>query len=572
MKMLTRIRKLLGIIGLILVLVGIVGYRICKAQEATSPTPAATSTMAPMTSTAAPAAAATTPAPAMADPNGSNTGAIGDVTAKVTGKPTLDELGAQVGHNKISINFVWTLLTGFLVMFMQAGFALVETGFTRGKNAAHTMAMNMIIYGLGVLGFFFCGFGLMFGGAGAVANLGGTPTLTHEFALHLFGKTFGILGTGAFGLGHNFYDVGALALFLFQTVFMDAAATIPTGAMAERWKFVPFCIWGLFLSMIMYPLFGNWVWGGGWLSQMGTNWGLGHGYVDFAGSTVVHAVGGIASLAGVIVLGARIGKFRKDGTPVAIPGHNLTLALLGVFILAFGWFGFNPGSTLAGTDLRISVIAVNTMLASCSGMLMAMIIMWIKTGKPDPAMSGNGCLAGLVAITAPCAFVSPVGAVIIGAISGVIVIYAAWVIEWKFKLDDPVGAIAVHGANGLWGGISLGLFADGTYGSGWNNVGADKYLGVAGKGVTGLFYGDASQFIAQCIGVVVCFVFIFFCSYLFFKIVDKTIGMRVSPDAELLGIDIPEVGALAYPRDDMYSMPEVRPISNGKSRREKVSV
>ena len=492
---------------------------------------------------------------AAGDPSGTATGTINDVAAKVAGKPTMDELGAQVGKNTISINFVWVLLTGFLVMFMQAGFALVETGFTRAKNAAHTMAMNMVVYGAGVVGFFLTGYALMFGGVGGVASLGGCTPLNHELVINLFGKSFGMIGLNGFCFTGGTYDVGCMCLFLFQVVFMDAAATIPTGAMAERWKFVPFVIWGFFCSMLLYPLFGNWVWGGGWLSQLGTNFALGHGYIDFAGSSVVHACGGIAALAGIIVLGPRIGKFRKDGTPVAIPGHNLTLAILGVFILAFGWFGFNPGSTLNGGDLRISVVAVNTMLASCAGMLSAMVYMWITTRKPDLAMSGNGMLAGLVAITAPCAFVNPVGAIIIGLVSGLIVIWVAQFLEWKLRLDDPVGAVAVHGANGLWGVISLGLFADGTYGDKWN--------GVAGT-VRGLFYGDASQFIAQLIGAVTCFVVIFGLSYIFFKIIDATIGMRVSPEAELMGIDIPEIGALAYPRDDMYSMPELSlPVKSG---------
>ncbi|MCL4416901.1 MAG: ammonium transporter, partial [Actinobacteria bacterium] len=298
-------------------------------------------------------------------------------------------------------------------------------------------------------------------------------------------------------------------------------------------------------------LISNWVWGGGWLATLGSNFGLGHGFVDFAGSSVVHGVGGICALAGAIILGPRIGKFKKDGTPVAIPGHNIPMAILGVYILAFGWFGFNPGSTLAGTDLRISVAAVNTMLASVFGMLSAMLYMWKKTGKPDPSMSANGMLAGLVAITAPCAFVNTVSACIIGAIAGILVCLAVYFIEWKLKVDDPVGAIAVHGVNGLWGVISLGLFADGTYGAGWNGVGADKYLGTAGKGVTGLFYGDVSQFIAQLIGALTCFVFVFVCSYIFFKLHHMLVGIRVNPEDEIMGLDLPEVGAIAYPRDVM---------------------
>jgi Amt family ammonium transporter len=329
-------------------------------------------------------------------------------------------------------------------------------------------------------------------------------------------------------------------------VFMDTTATIPTGAMAERWKFKSFFIFGFFISMFVYPIFGNWVWGAGWLSQLGVNFHLGHGHVDFAGSSVVHMVGGVAALAGAIVIGPRVGKYGKDGTVNTIPAHNIPMALLGCFILAFGWFGFNPGSTLAGTDLRISVIAVNTMLASASGAVIAALYMKIKDGKWDPSMMANGMLAGLVAITAPCAFVTATSAVIIGAISGVLVIWAYFFIDRKLKIDDPVGAIAVHGVNGFWGVLSLGLFADGTYGAGWNNVGVDKYLGVAGKGVTGLFYGDSSQFFAELIGGLTCFVFVFIVMYIFFKICAKTIGLRSSDADQIAGLDIPEMGVHGY--------------------------
>ncbi len=558
MKHIRVIRKVLWVLGITLVVLGFLGNHFAISQTASTAAPTPAAAMA-MTAPAADAITVTAPAATNVngDPNGGNTGSVNDITAAKAGSPTLTEIATQVGKNKIGINFVWVLLTGYLVMFMQAGFALVETGFTRAKNAAHTMAMNMVIYGLGVAGFYLIGYGLMFGGLGALGTLGGNASLSHEISVTLGGKTMGLIGWSGFCLGGHAYDVGVLALFLFQVVFMDAAATIPTGALAERWKFVPFCIWGLFVSGIMYPIYGNWVWGGGWLSQLGANFGLGHGVVDFAGSSVVHAVGGIASIAGVMVLGARIGKFRKDGTPVAIPGHNLPMALLGVFILAFGWFGFNPGSTLAGVDLRIAVVAVNTMLASCAGMLAAMILIWKRTGKPDPGMTGNGALAGLVAITAPCAFVSPLGAIAIGIVSGILVVYAAWFVEWKLKLDDPVGAIAVHGANGLWGLISVGLFADGTYGAGLNGVASP---------VRGLFYGDAGQFVVQLIGAAVCFAFVFSMSWTFFKIMEKTVGMRVSPEAELLGIDVPEVGALAYPRDDMLGFPDVRPMKNIAAR------
>ena len=475
---------------------------------------------------------------AQVDPAGTKTGTIKDVPAAKPGEPSISEIADAVGHNKISINFVWTLITGFLVMFMQAGFALVETGFTRAKNVAHTMGMNFLVYALGIVGFYVCGFALMFGGVGAVAALGGTPGLSNEVAITLFGKNFGLFGTNGFFLNGGVYDVGVFSLFLFQLVFMDTTATIPTGAMAERWKFVSFMFYGLFISGIVYPIFGNWVWGGGWLSQLGANFGLGHGHVDFAGSSVVHLVGGIAALAGAIVIGPRIGKYNKNGTSNAIPGHNIPMAITGTFILAFGWFGFNPGSTLAGTDLRISVVAVNTMLASGSGALFATLYMMWKFKKPDPSMMANGMLAGLVAITAPCAFVNAISAFIIGAISGVLVVVAVFFIDQKLKIDDPVGAIAVHGVNGAWGVLSLGLFADGTYGDGWN--------GVAGT-VKGLFYGDASQFVAELIGVITCFAFVFAVMYAFFKIQDKFFGgIRVSAKDEIAGLDMPEMGVQGY--------------------------
>jgi ammonium transporter len=299
--------------------------------------------------------------------------------------------------------------------------------------------------------------------------------------------------------------------------------------------------------MISYPIFGNWVWGGGWLSKLGVNLGLGHGYIDFAGSSVVHAVGGITALAGALVLGPRLGKFNKDGSANVIPPHNIPMAILGTFILAFGWFGFNSGSTLAGSDLRIAVVAVNTMLASAAGALTSMLIMWKKFGHPDPSMSANGMLAGMVAITAPCAFVNSWAAVVIGMIAGALVVGSVFFVERTLQVDDPVGAISVHGACGLWGVISLGLFADGAYGDGWG--------GVAGSAVRGLFYGDAGQFLAQLIGAVTCFVFIFILSYTFFKVQDKIMGIRSKPEDEIAGLDIPEMGINAYyddPRPFIY--------------------
>jgi len=482
------------------------------------------------------------------DPTGAATGTMKDLgidtvaatkdTAMNKVVAAVNTIGAADGHNKIAINIMWTLIAGFLVMFMQAGFALVETGFTQKKNVAHTMGMNFLVYGLGMFGFWVCGFAFMFGGALNVATLGGAPgVIPHEYIVHMFGHDFGIWGTVGYFLNSKVYDVGVFTLFLFQMVFMDTTATIPTGSMAERWSFKSFLIYGLFISMFVYPLFGNWVWGGGWLSQLGVNFHLGHGHVDFAGSSVVHMVGGVAALAGAIVIGPRIGKYGKDGTINTIPGHNIPMALLGTFILAFGWFGFNPGSTLAGGDYRISIVAVNTMMAGTAATLAVLLVMYAKGQKPDPGMLANGLLAGLVAITAPCAFVNSIGAVSIGAIAGVIVYFTYHFVDRKLKIDDPVGAFAVHGANGAWGVLSLGLFADGSYGDGWN--------GVPGT-VKGLFYGDASQFGAQVIGTLTCFIFVFPVMYFFFKISNKITPIRVPAAVETEGLDIAEMGVHGY--------------------------
>jgi Amt family ammonium transporter len=502
---------------------------------------------------AAPAAAASAPAPPalQPDPSGANSGGAADIIGASAGAPTADDLknlgpkeplaakvADVVGHNRISINIVWTLVAGFLVMFMQAGFAMVETGFTQAKNAGHTMAMNFMIYGLGMLGYWICGFALQMGGVGGVASLGAGPGLLDgEFVIHLFGKDFGLFGTKGFFLSAVTYDAAIFSLFLFQMVFMDTTATIPTGSMAERWNFKSFVVYGIFVGAILYPLFANWVWGGGWLSQLGKNFGLGHGHVDYAGSSVVHMTGGVAALAGAIVLGPRIGKY-KDGKIFAIPGHHIPMAVVGTFILAFGWFGFNAGSSLAGTDLRIGVIATNTMLASAAGAFSSMIYIWMRYGKPDISMMCNGMLAGLVAITAPCAFVTAPSAVLIGFIAGILVCISVFFVERTLRIDDPVGAFSVHGVNGAWGVISLGLFADGTYGDGYN--------GIAG-GVKGLFYGGGSQFVAQCIGTLTNIVYVFIVSYVFFKVLDKVIGLRVPAEVEIVGLDQAEVAVTAYP-------------------------
>lgn len=473
--------------------------------------------------------------------------------------PTLTDVVKQLGDLKTgagdlatAANIVWTLITGFLVMFMQAGFALVETGLCRKKNAAHVMAMNFLVYSIGILGFWVMGFAFQMGGVGAMATFGGDPTLSSEFTVTLAGKTLGLFGMKGFFLTFANYTPAVAAMFLFQMVFMDTTATIPTGAMAERWKFLSFVLFSFVISTLIYPIYANWTWGGGWLASLGTNFGLGHGHVDFAGSSVVHLTGGVAAFVGAKILGPRTGKYTKDGKAVPIPGHNIPMALLGTFILAFGWFGFNPGSTLAGTDARIAIVAVNTMLASASGAFAAAVYVWSRFGKPDPTWMANGMLAGLVAITAPCAFVGAPSAILIGAVAGVLVVVSAMFIEQTLKIDDPVGASSVHGTCGAWGVLSLGLFANGSYGDGFN--------GVPGK-VTGLFFGDSAQFFAECIGVLVNFVYVGGMTAVALFVVGKLVGNRVSVEEELAGLDIPEMGVLAFPDDSPAHPVSDQPVS-----------
>lgn len=536
------------------------------------------------------------PAPAKADPK----------TGLTTGEPGIDskgektiaadsELAKNVAHNKVSINMIWTLITGFLVMFMQAGFALVETGLCRAKNAAHVMATNFMIYGLGMLGFWICGFAFMFGGyALGPVNIGWQPTLgqglnllNHEYSVTILGKSFGLIGLKGFFLGSDVFDSAIFCLFLFQMVFMDTTATIPTGSMAERWNFKNFILYGFWVGMFPYAIYGNWVWGGGWLAQLGQNFGLGHGAVDFAGSGVVHMCGGMIALAGGAIIGARIGKYDKAGKPRAMPGHDLPMVMLGTFILAFGWFGFNPGSTLAGTDGRIAIVAVNTMLSGAAATMGTVLTMYIITKKFDPSMMCNGLLAGLVAITAPCAFVNAAGAVLIGFLAGILVVAAVFFVERTMKIDDPVGAISVHGVCGCFGVLAVGLFANGSYGQGWGGVhqffkdGAIKvvqnlsdaadpkvYLNTVAEyakladpksgwseiGVTGIFgkffgapTGDMSQFLAQLTNVVACAVFILSFSYIWFKLSNLIVPLRSKSEDEMEGLDVPEMGAIAYP-------------------------
>ncbi len=440
----------------------------------------------------------------------------------------------MVRHDVFS-NLAWVLVGGFLVMFMQAGFALLETGFTRARNAANTMAMNFVIYPLGVIGYWLVGYGVMLGGVREWPTLGGAFAAAHEVGI----GTWGLFGASRFALVDVSRDPASLAMFVFAVVFMDTAATIPTGAMAERWKFSAFLVYAVFMSTLLYPLYGNWVWGGGWLAQLGTNLGLGHGHVDFAGSSVVHMTGGLTGLAGAIVLGPRLGRYRIDGTVGAMPGHNLPLAVLGTLVLAFGWFGFNAGSTLAASDARTALVAVNTMLASSAGALTALGWVWLVHRRPDVAMACNGMLGGLVAITGACAFVAPAAAVLVGAVAGALVVWAVRLLERRFRVDDPVGAVAVHGVCGTWGALAVGIFADGSYGSGWN--------GVAGP-VRGLLFGDPGQLAAQAIGVLANVVFVFGASYGFFKLVDRVMGLRVPPEVEHAGLDALEMGTDAYPR------------------------
>ncbi|MFA5891947.1 MAG: ammonium transporter [Actinomycetota bacterium] len=473
-----------------------------------------------------------------------------------------DPTGATLGkdaaeHTAIGLNMLWLVLGAILVIFMQAGFALVETGFCRAKHAAHVVMTNFAIFGLGLIGYFALGYAFMFG-ATSVPSIGFLKPLGTMLG---FGSHGGVIAHTGFFLGGGAYDVGVLGFFLYQVAFMDTTATIPTGSMAERWKFKSFVIWGLFCGALYYPLYGAWVWGGGWLSQLGAgSLKLGHGVVDFAGSGVVHAMGGVAALAGAMILGPRIGKFAKDGTPRAMPGHHIPMAMLGTLILLFGWFGFNAASTFAATDLRFAVVAVNTAIAGAFGATVAMFWVWKRVGKPDPSMAANGMLAGLVAITAPCAFVQPWAAAVIGSIAAVAVVESVWFVERKLKIDDPVGAISVHGVCGLFGVLAVGIFSDGAYGDGLN--------GVAG-GVRGALYGDWGQLGAQAVAVLVLCTAMFGLAWTFFKITDKVVGLRSDADDELEGLDRPEMGVLAYPE---FVPGELVAATNGGSHRTVVMV
>ena len=470
-------------------------------------------------------------------------------TATAWADSTGTDLGADpegLTRGELTLNLLWIVVAAVLVIFMQAGFALVETGFTRAKHAAHVVSTNFAIFGLGFVAFFLIGFPLMFGGFSYPGYFGFDEAIGDA----LIGSGEWVFAwSGPIGLSAGAYDVAILAFFLYMVAFMDTTATIPTGAMAERWKWNSFVGWGLFCGALFYPLFGAWTWGGGWLNQLGNSLGAGFGYVDFAGSGVVHAMGGIAALAGALVLGPRLGKYGRDGKPRTLPGHHIPMAMLGTFILLVGWFGFNAGSTFAATDARFAVVATNTAIAAAFGAVVAMFWAMRRAGKPDPGMMANGMLAGLVAITAPCAFVQPWSSAVIGSIAAVLVIESMWFVERRLKVDDPVGAISVHGACGIFGVLSVGIFADGAYGQGWNLT---DTASTAGKGVTGILYDaglGAGQLLAQGIGALTIVVVMGAIVYAFFKIQNALTkgGIRPSPEVELEGLDLHEMGVYAYP-------------------------
>jgi Amt family ammonium transporter len=408
-----------------------------------------------------------------------------------------------------SVDFVWVIICAALVFLMQAGFAMVEAGFCRRKNTANLMMKNLMDFCMTSLSYLAVGFAFMFGASKA-----------------------GIIGTGGWFLLGDGYDVNTYLLFVFQVMFAATAATIVAGAVAERIKWKAYFIYSIVVGAIIYPIYGHWVWGGGWLSTL--PFGVGH--LDFAGSGAVHMLGGFIGLAGAMVLGPRFGKY-VDGKPRAIPGHSISLATLGAFLLWFGWFGFNAGSTLAASELRISVIATTTTMAAAAGAFTAMLITWIRNKKPDVGMTINGSLAGLVAITAGCAWVPAWAAVVIGVVAGILVVLGVYFFD-RIGVDDPVGAVSVHGVNGIWGLLAVGIFADGTYG---------VYTAEAPR-VIGLLYGGGwGQFIAQGIGATVCFGWAFGLGLLTFKLMDRFMKIRVSPEDELRGLDISEHGTNAYP-------------------------
>jgi len=416
----------------------------------------------------------------------------------------------------LAVNFAWTLMAAFLVFFMQAGFALLEAGSVRQRSVANVLTKNVMDFLMCGLAFWAFGFAIMFGGSELRSGLADGNDL---------------FGSSGWFLSGDAYDAGTFELWFFQMVFAATAATIVSGTMAERTKINSYMAYSFLISAIIYPVYGHWQWGGGWLATMDTpSW-------DFAGSGVVHAVGGTAALVGGLMLGPRIGKFGPDGKARFIPGHSMTLVVLGMLILFLGWFGFNPGSTLAATDLRISVIAVNTFLAGITGGLVAYYIRFIETGKVDIAATCSGIVGGLVAITAPCAFVESWAAVVIGAAAGPIVVYGSRFLENTIKLDDPVWAVPCHMFCGLWGLLAVGIFADGTY-----------------LEVSGLVDGSGDQIISQLIAMVTVVLWTAVTSAVIFGAIKMTIGLRVSAEDEIAGVDYTEHTQIAYPEDQPVSV------------------
>lgn len=404
------------------------------------------------------------------------------------------------------INIVWVFLGAVMVMLMQAGFAILEAGLTRQKNCNNVLMKNIMDFAIGSIIFLVVGFGLMFG-----ESLGGIVGIT------------GFIDPTTLNLS-QFEALSPTVFIFFQTVFCATAATIVSGAMAERAKFSSYLIYTLVISLVIYPISGHWIWGGGFLSKIG--------FIDYAGSTAVHSVGGWAALMGAVVLGPRMGKYNRDGSTNAIPGHNIMMATLGVFILWFCWFGFNPGSSLEAAGY-IGHIAMTTNLSACAGALVAMFLTWKKYGKPDVSMTLNGILAGLVAITAGCHIVSLYGAIAIGAVGGILVVYGCEILDQKLHVDDPVGAVGVHCLNGVWGTLAVGLFACNT---------------PASEGTLGLFFGGGTALlITQLIGVIIVAVWVCSMSFIMFTLIKKTVGLRVTPQEELAGLDLGEHGSEAYP-------------------------
>ena len=489
-------------------------------------------------------------------------------TGERSAAPPLDSESAspaKAAIDAVSLNVVGMLVAGFFVMLMQAGFAMLETGLCRAKNATHTISMNMMLYPLGCLAFWVYGFALGWGnwhhapaiGSWRVSLGEGAAVLDHGLGLgpvvDAAGKAtgayaYGLLGTKGFFFS-GIHDGGTCALFFLMMLFLITTAAVATGSMVERWSWRNFCLFGAWIAL-PFGVYANWVWGGGWLALAGQNWHLGHGAVDFAGSGVVHALGGVIALAGTLVLGPRLGKFRERG-PTPIPGHHVPMVVVGTFLLAAGWFGMTGGAALAGTNLPIGLIAVNTVLAGAAGALAAMSTLRMKRIKPDPTILSNGLLAGLVAISAACPFVDPWAAVVIGGAAGTLVVFSVFFWE-KRRIDDPVGAVSVHGVAGLWGLIAVGLFANGRYGAGWNGVVRPSFVDGIAKplgydGVRGLFYGDASQLVIQLIDAAVLAVFGFLMAYAWFELSNRISPIRVGRETELQGLDAPEMGALAYP-------------------------